>query len=576
MSKNTISKEYLETDFNEVVERLMPKFHAYVDEEDMEIRFVSDDFQCDDSECMVMLMYRLKNELAAQKILDIVADFNDDYDIVITVTYEKITDEFIKKTVIGAHKSKVVGTQHENRAQNHSNLSVGESVKLVREPDNIYDPFAISVNTLSGLKLGYLPTEDALDISTYLDNNIASIESAVVSHTNAYTKDGALMQRPTLEIELCLKAEEYDFTEDNFDESNCLTESVEKQSVNESENTDEFEIKGTALVEYLGDSPKVKIPEGITEIWIGAFDDKEFVEEIEFPSSIQELEDNPFIETKWYKRIKDTLVTAHDNIIVNFPVTEPKVEFPENTKAILMVNDSNKLLTDVSIPSDVKVLGPVFCELKKLKNVTLAEGIEELNGSFFKCSKIKEISLPSTVKKLDYAFKDCINLKSVKLPDSITEIGESAFEGCKKMTDIHLNSNLKSIGTGAFAGCTALTNVEIPDSVTKIGWSAFERCTALTSVEIPDSVTEIGWSAFECCTALTSVKIPSSVTEIGRSAFAGCTSLTSVEIPDSVAKIGDSAFEGCTALEAVMASKGYDLNNISTYNFVKFLRENQD
>lgn len=351
------------------------------------------------------------------------------------------------------------------------------------------------------------------------------------------------------------------------------------KSADNSEASDEFIIEGTVLKKYLGKSKTVKIPEGITRIAYLSFFDTNFVEEIEFPSSIQRFEHNPFKKTKWYKNIKDTLVTAHNNITVNFPVTDSKIEFPENTKAILLVTDSNKILTDVSIPSGVKVLGPVFSDFKKLQNVTLAEGIEEMYGTFAGCRQIKNITLPGTVKKLDRTFGHCHNLKSIEMPDSLTEIADSAFCVCEKMTDIKLNNGLKAIGDRVFLHCTALKSIELPNSLEKLGTSAFCECTALTSIKIPDSVTEFGGGAFKCCTsltsvelpkhlkklgigcfegckALTSIEIPEGITEIGYLMFKDCVKLTSIKIPDSVTVIGQKAFAGCKALESIVLPNG--------------------
>ena len=92
---------------------------------------------------------------------------------------------------------------------------------------------------------------------------------------------------------------------------------------------------------------------------------------------------------------------------------------------------------------------------------------------------------------------------------------------------ITFDGELTTIGNEAFYFCTSLTSVTIPDSVTTIGWYAFENCN-LTSVTIGDSITTIGEMAFRNCASLTSVIIPDSVTTIGQYAFYGCSSLTSV------------------------------------------------
>ena len=136
------------------------------------------------------------------------------------------------------------------------------------------------------------------------------------------------------------------------------------------------------------------------------------------------------------------------------------------------------------------------------------------------------VVIPNGVTTIgDYAFRDCTSLTSVTIPNSVTKIGMGAFNGCKSLTSVTIPNSVITIGISAFAGCKSLTSVTIPNSVTAIGVGAFFECASLTSVTIPNSVISINARAFAGCTSLTSVTIPDSVTEIARDAFLGCTSL---------------------------------------------------
>ena len=221
MGKDTVSKEYYYSEFQKLVEKLMPGYHIGTSDVDESIIFFSTIYGVDDYECLEILKQRLRNELAAREVIEIEYNaFNHTY----TVIYEKITNEFVRENIIGKYTAKVVGTQFENRPENHSGLRIGESVKLVREPDNSYDTNAISVRTLSDLELGHLPAEIAGDISAYIDNDFVVVEKAVVSHTKAFTKSGTLMKRPELEIEFYLQFSAIDFKENGNDANNAFDE----------------------------------------------------------------------------------------------------------------------------------------------------------------------------------------------------------------------------------------------------------------------------------------------------------------------------------------------------------------
>lgn len=66
-------------------------------------------------------------------------------------------------------KTYVVGLQYENRLEYLSEVSEGDELKLVREPDNVFDPHAMAVHTNAGQKLGYIRSSKAFVLSTLFD-----------------------------------------------------------------------------------------------------------------------------------------------------------------------------------------------------------------------------------------------------------------------------------------------------------------------------------------------------------------------------------------------------------------------
>ena len=214
--------------------------------------------------------------------------------------------------------------------------------------------------------------------------------------------------------------------------------------------------------------------------------------------------------------------------------------------------------------------------------VEVAESVANIATSAFSgCRRLTDVTLPARVTSIgDRAFMGCAGLRDVVIPSSVTNIGASAFSGCTGLAGIiAIPSGVTSIGASAFSGCSGLTGVTIPNSVTSIGTSAFSGCSGLTGVTIPPSVTSIGASAFSGCTGLTEMVVPPGVADIGQGAFRGCANLSRVTIPASVlgrgfanvfdsslavrvvvaegtARIAAFAFSGCTGLAEVTIPPG--------------------
>ena len=422
---------------------------------------------------------------------------------------------------------------------------------------------------------------------------------------------------------------------------------------------------------------EVVIPEGVTSIGNGVFEGCDNLTEVVIPSSVSSVDKDAF---KGCDNIEK--VVYPDNLDINLPETTITVPYPEG-KTIKVDEETGCIITTdgktlVSVPStsegSVKVPDGVtdiykgaFKGCEKVTEVIIPEGVTSIGtGVFEGCDNLSEVVIPSSVSSVDKdAFKGCDNIEKViapdnleltlpetttsitypadkeitvdeetgciiskdgttlisvptttegefKVPEGVTEVVGGAFTGCDKITEVEIPEGVTSIGEGAFKGCTGLTDVVIPSSVEKMGKDAFEGLdnlnkvvfpdnleltlpetttsitypedkeitvdeetgciiskdgTTLISVptttegefKVPDGVTEVVGGAFTGCDKITEVEIPEGVTEIGEGAFKGCTGLTDVVIPSSVEKMGKDAFEGLDNLNKVVFPDNLEL-----------------
>ena len=164
---------------------------------------------------------------------------------------------------------------------------------------------------------------------------------------------------------------------------------------------------------YKGSKAKsVTIPNSVTDIMYGAFEDSTDLLDITMPTHLDSLGRAAFDNTAWYDAKDDGYITIDDYILYGY-----KGDY--NGDSI------------VNIDKNISVL---------------AGGVFE-NGLHGDTSKLERIIIPDGVKTIpENAFDGCTNLKSVTLPKSIESIYlsnyndgilHSAFNNCPSLTDIY-------------------------------------------------------------------------------------------------------------------------------------------
>ncbi len=211
---------------------------------------------------------------------------------------------------------------------------------------------------------------------------------------------------------------------------------------------------------------RLKLEEGITEIYPLTFGRCVNLESVSFPSTLEKIDFCAFEEC-------------------------PKIEELNLPDRLYEIGDRafyhcNGIKT-VVLPDNLVYIGTgAFAFCSSLESVTMPKEYSgEIVGTFSYCKSLKEIEIPSGVCKIDFqAFCGCRLLERVSLPDTLKVIGGASFAECKSLLQIKLPCELSEIGASAFRKCESLKEISIPPSVKKIGNGAFEDCPSLESVEI--------------------------------------------------------------------------------------------
>ena len=93
------------------------------------------------------------------------------------------------------------GTRYEGRTERIENVRAGDTLKLVREIRNEYNPNNITIQAVNGQNLGNLPATLCNALAPLLDEGKAVIEKATVSFVEPISKRGRHAKQSILFVE---------------------------------------------------------------------------------------------------------------------------------------------------------------------------------------------------------------------------------------------------------------------------------------------------------------------------------------------------------------------------------------
>ena len=154
--------------------------------------------------------------------------------------------------------------------------------------------------------------------------------------------------------------------------------------------------KGTVLRLCPPGKTEITIPEGVKEIYEGAFFSSR-IKRLTFPKSLKYIGEKAF--------------------------------------------ESCKCLTELVIPKTLKkVDDDAFNDCTALTSVTLPDTFRKIsNKMFYDCTSLTEITIPESVKSIGRcAFEGCTALREIIIPLSVKTIGVDAFERCEQLRVIRM------------------------------------------------------------------------------------------------------------------------------------------
>lgn len=294
----------------------------------------------------------------------------------------------------------------------------------------------------------------------------------------------------------------------------------------------------TEIIRYPKGSPAevYEIPDGVTQIRRGAFDESKYLKTVIVPKSLNSISRTTFEKSAVYSNPanwEDDVFYAGDCLV--------EVDWETDAEHII-VKEGTRVIE-----------AHAFVLCKNVKSITIPDSVEIIGAQAFEsCSSLETIYIGSGVKEIgvapfvfDIEGSPCINLKNIEVSENnkhYTSVDGVLFN--KEMTELIQYPIGKK-----------QKEYVVPDSVTKIGYGAFCYCDELTKLKVGKGITVIDYCLLFGCDNIETVVLPDTLTTLDEGAFK-YSGIKYIDIPDSVIYLGCEAMTACNRLETVNIGKG--------------------
>ena len=356
-----------------------------------------------------------------------------------------------------------------------------------------------------------------------------------------------------------------------------------------------FIVEDDVLIEYVGDSTNVIIPNGITKVETGAFWNKVGVRKITVPDSVTSIGGDAFVYC--YDLETVNIPSSVDDIGDDPFAGCPKLIVTNNSDyfrlidGVLYTKDLTRLIhytpslpaSEFTIPDSVEWIGKhSFYNCNNLETVTIGKNVDYIgNNVFSDCHNLVLINNSPNFVYRDGALmnKECTTIFHYShgrdedvyaIPDTVRTIGRNSFWNCKRLLKVIIGKNVRQIGYNPFANCDNLEFESHSPHFKSIDGALYDKdvrelicCTNRVVSEnmvIPSTVKNIGRNSLSNCSSMKTVELPEGLESISRGAFNHCSGLKEVYVPDSVEIIEKWAFSYCDSLDKIYINRRTELN----------------
>jgi len=185
---------------------------------------------------------------------------------------------------------------------------------------------------------------------------------------------------------------------------------------------------------------------------------------------------------------RDSFGYGFENIY-NTNNKEPGTYTRENTKTSSWLIWHGDFCYDV-VGYEIRILNYKGDETAVIPDNIFGRSVTNIAEGSFRNKMLTGVTIPNTVVLIGKNAFDENYLTRVVIPNSVTTVGDNAF-CCNQLTNLTIGTRVEAIGNAAFSegnlGTGKLTGVFIPNSVKSIGYNAFNG-QPLTRVSIGANV----------------------------------------------------------------------------------------
>lgn len=134
----------------------------------------------------------------------------------------------------------------------------------------------------------------------------------------------------------------------------------------------------------------------------------------------------------YYIKFSNNIKVIEKNNTYDFEILE-EVDFPESLEVIEDENFSVTGLAEVILPEGLRIIGnDCFSDNIELETLQLPSTIVEIGDYAFTLTKLEEVVLPEGLRSLGKrCFNESKNLRKVVIPSTLVELGEGSFASTK-------------------------------------------------------------------------------------------------------------------------------------------------